>query len=388
MNLTFDDGKLFYDLYAALLGFVNHKLKVSSEHFSNSAEYTSTPPEARVAVRDALFAHRELIDEFVNENPAKLSPDQLAIVATWKHAVVGKFYVFRYLSKYTIFLSSGGSPNRAYGVLGLADPLEEVIGPYLPRLITTVLVPFQGKIIYDGLVSGYNISFGGGIKRMLNEEYKQDKEAFGIITSLPFEGENQPMREEPEAPFAEKPKKSKKMSAASRSASAMEVRGILTTLIEMTDSFCNEFLNDEYADLCRKLATALARKRPSPLLQGRLETWACGIVRTIGWVNYLDDRSQKPHLKLPFIDKAFGVAESTGQGKSKAIRTMFKIRNFDPRWTLPSKMDENPMVWMLEVNGFLMDIRNAPRELQEVAFERGLIPYIPADRAEAGGKEE
>jgi len=63
---------------------------------------------------------------------------------------------------------------------------------------------------------------------------------------------------------------------------------------------------------------------------------------------------------------------------------MFKIRNFDPRWTLPSKMDENPMVWMLEVNGFLMDIRNAPRELQEVAFAKGLIPYVPEDRAGAG----
>ena len=110
----------------------------------------------------------------------------------------------------------------------------------------------------------------------------------------------------------------------------------------MTDSFCNEFLNEEYAELCRKLATALARKRPSPLLQGKLETWACGVVRTIGWVNYLDDRSQKPHLKLPFIDKAFGVAESTGQGKSKLIRKMFKIRNFDPKWTLPSRMDDNP----------------------------------------------
>jgi len=36
---------------------------------------------------------------------------------------------------------------------------------------------------------------------------------------------------------------------------------------------------------------------------------------------------------------------------------------------------------MLEVNGFLMDIRSAPRELQEVAFEKGLIPYIPADRS-------
>ena len=53
------------------------------------------------------------------------------------------------------------------------------------------------------------------------------------------------------------------------------------------------------------------------------------------------------------------------------------------KWTLPSKMDENPMVWMLEVNGFLMDIRHAPRELQEAAFEKGLIPYIPADGDEA-----
>lgn len=395
MNLTFEEGKLFYDLYAALLSFVNGKLKVSPAAFSNTQEYTSRPPEARVAIRDALFAHRELIDEFIQENPANLKADELRVVASWKHAVVGKFYVFRHLAKYTVFLSSGGSPNKAYGVLGLADPLEEVIGPYLPRLIETVLLPFNGKIIYDGLVSGYNISFGGGIKRMLKEEYKQAKEAFGIITSLPFEGVEPVPTKEDEAVIVTYDRsgqahetriggKRSRKATAGRSTSSLEVQTVLPTLIEMTDLFCEEFLNGEYADMCRKLAMALARKRPSPLLQGRLETWACGTVRTIGWVNYLDDRTQTPHLKLPFIDKAFGVAESTGQGKSKAIRTMFKIRNFDPRWTLPSKMDENPMVWTLEVNGFLMDIRHAPRELQEAAFSKGLIPYIPADRAEAG----
>jgi hypothetical protein len=304
MQVTFDEGKLFYDLYAALLSFVNRKLKVSSEQFSNSREYTSTPPEARVAVRNALFAHRELIDEFVKENPAKLSTDQLEIVGAWKHAVVGKFYVFRHLTKYTIFLGSSGSPNKAYGVLGLADPLEEVIGPYLPRLIETVLLPFNGRIIYDGLVSGYNITFGGGIKRSLNEEYKQAKEAFGIITSLPFEGE-EPKRTEGDKEEAvivtyDRSGKSHKTriggkrprkAVAARSASSTEVQIILTTLIEMTDSFCKQFLNDEYAELCRKLAGVLARKRPSPLLQGKLETWACGIIRTIGRVNYLDDRS-------------------------------------------------------------------------------------------------
>ena len=386
MKLTFDESNLFYDLYAALLSFVNQKLKVSVEQFSNAREYTSTPPEARVAVRDALFAHRELIDEFVKENPADLSTDQLEIVGSWKHAIVGKFYIFRYLAKYTVFLTSGGAPNKAYGVLGLTDPMEEVIGPNLPRLITAVLLPFQGKIIYDGLVSGYNITFGGGVKRSLNEDYKQAKEAFGIITSLPYASE------ERKAASPEKPKQSKRRSpgttaaAGSRSASG-EAKEIAGELVKLTDAFCRKFLNEEYAQLCRKLAETLARKRPSPLLSGRLETWAAGIVRTIGWVNFLHDPSQTPHMALSSIDQAFGIGESTGAAKLKTIRTMLRIRQFDHKWTLPSKMDENPMVWMLEVNGLLMDIRDTPRETQEVAFKKGLIPYIPADRAEAGEED-
>jgi len=52
----------------------------------------------------------------------------------------------------------------------------------------------------------------------------------------------------------------------------------------------------------------------------------------------------------------------------------------DPNWTLPSRLDDNPMVWTLQVNGLHVDIRRAPRQLQEIAFKKGLIPYIPADR--------
>jgi hypothetical protein len=378
MNVTFDEGKLFYDLYAALLSFANRRLNVSSELFTDARQYTSTPPEARVAIRDALFADRELIDEFVRDNPANLKADHLEIVHSWKHALPGKYYVFRHLKKYTVFLTSGGSPNKAYGVLGLADPLEDVVGPILPRLVTTVLLPFQGRIIYDGLISGYNIIFGGGVKRTLNDEYKRAKQAFGIITSLG----------DAPVPATEPLKKSEQRSrdetvvVGFRSASD-HAKSIAKALIPMTDAFCQEFLNEEYAELCRKLVTALARKRPSPLLQGRLETWASGVVRTIGWVNFLHDPAQIPHLKLYCIDEAFGISESTGAAKLKAIRTMFRIRQFDHKWTLPSRMHDNPRVWILEVNGFLMDIRSAPRNLQEAAFQKGLIPYIPADRAES-----
>ena len=44
--------------------------------------------------------------------------------------------------------------------------------------------------------------------------------------------------------------------------------------------------------------------------------------------------------------------------------------------------EKNPMIWMLLINDFLVDIRIMPREVQVAAFNQGLIPYIPANRDE------
>jgi hypothetical protein len=145
----------------------------------------------------------------------------------------------------------------------------------------------------------------------------------------------------------------------------------------LVDAFCKQHLNAEYADLCRKLTEKLARKRPSPLLSGKPQTWAYGIVRTIGWVNFLDDKSQTPHLKLTAIDKAFGVGESTGQGKSMLIRKMLKITPMDPAWSLRSRIEKNPMAWMIQVNDFLVDARFLKREIQEEALQKRLIRISP-----------
>lgn len=60
-------------------------------------------------------------------------------------------------------------------------------------------------------------------------------------------------------------------------------------IVSLTDSFCRGHLNDEYQALCRKMAGVLARKRPSPLLSGKPESWACGIARVIARSNYLGD---------------------------------------------------------------------------------------------------
>jgi hypothetical protein len=150
-------------------------------------------------------------------------------------------------------------------------------------------------------------------------------------------------------------------------------------IIELTNDFSAEHLNDEYAQLIRYAVAALCRKRPSPLATGRVNTWACGIVHAIGMANYLFDQSQTPHIGASELYNIFGVGHSTGQGKSKQVRNILKISQLDHHWSLPSKIDQNPMTWMLSVNGMVVDVRSMPLEVQEMALAQGLIPYIPSE---------
>src|SRR5258708_28988458 len=188
MLLTPPDVELFFTLHRALMFFVNQRLKVIPNDVASPDEFSSLSPEVRLKVRDAFLNHIDLLQEFVDENPAHLTNDELDIIRSWQHLVHGKFYVFRELKKYTVFLSSG-EQHVAYGVLALSQPFEELIGPYLPVLTQTVLLPFKDVIVYDGLMTSYRISFGGGIKRMLNESFKEAKTRHGIVTSLPMSGE-------------------------------------------------------------------------------------------------------------------------------------------------------------------------------------------------------
>jgi hypothetical protein len=367
MLIARPEGELFYKLHRALMFFVNQRLHVLADHLASPTDFGRLPPEPRIRVRNAFLEHTDLLQTFVVENPDHLSDEELDIARSWRHLVAGKFLLFRKLKNYTVFLSTS-QPPIAYGVLALAQQFEELVGPDLPVLTETVLLPFKDKIIYDGLLNAFRISFGPGIRRSLNETFKEAKARHGIVTSLPLSDEPMPApapktRPRPKAP-----------------AKKMETAEVLQVITEQIDQFCRENLNDEFAVICRKLAEKLARKRPSPLLRGSPNAWASGIVRNIGWVNFLDDKAQTPHLRLGDIDAHFGISSSTGATKLAAIRKMFKLHRFDPNWTLPSRLQDNPMVWMLGVNELMMDIRDAPREAQEVAFQKGLIPYIPADR--------
>jgi hypothetical protein len=184
MLLTRPEAELFFKLHRALMFFVNQQLHVLPE-IKTIDEYSCQPPEARFKVHQAFLDELDLIEKFIDENPFGFSEEELKIVQSWHNLVAGKFFIFRDLKKYTVFLSSEVQPI-AYGVLALTEPFEDLVGPYLPVMTETTLLPFKDKIVYDGLLSSFNISFGGGIRRSFKESYEAAKKRLGIVTSLPI----------------------------------------------------------------------------------------------------------------------------------------------------------------------------------------------------------
>ncbi len=161
------------------------------------------------------------------------------------------------------------------------------------------------------------------------------------------------------------------------------MRAKFKTIVTFTDAFSETHLNDEYAQLARYAAAALCRKRPSPLLKGRETSWACGIIYALGVVNFLFSKEDTPYMTASELCNYFGVSTSTGSKKSKEVSDILKMTQLDPNWCLPSKMNDNPLAWMVMLDGYAVDARDLPRHMQELAYEQGAIPYIPEEQGKS-----
>ena len=184
MKLLREETDLFYRLMWELQFYTNHRRRILAD-IDSVAGYANLSMNAKVKVRDSLWENPGLIDAYVKKNPNGLHAEELDIVSKWKRFVSGTFYIYRCLKKHNIFI---GENSKVYGVLALHDNLEKMFyGQRLPIMVQTVLLPFKGKIIYDGILRGYNITFGSGIRSTLKEEYMAAKQNGRIITTLESE---------------------------------------------------------------------------------------------------------------------------------------------------------------------------------------------------------
>ncbi len=149
----------------------------------------------------------------------------------------------------------------------------------------------------------------------------------------------------------------------------------------LTDRFCAERLDAEYAELCRKLVAKLARKRPSPLERGDPRIWAAAALYTVGSLNFIFDREQELHVSGDELSALTGVPKSTIANKAKAIRDLLGLHRLDPELCRRELLDRHPFAWLVEVDGVIVDARRLPAPLQDEARRRGLIPDLPEPTA-------
>lgn len=152
-------------------------------------------------------------------------------------------------------------------------------------------------------------------------------------------------------------------------------------MIQITDRFCAEHLDLEYAELCRRLVGRLGRKRPSPLARGQARIWAGGVLHAIGTLNFLFDPSQRPHLMPSDLFRLAGVSAATASNKSREIRSLLGVDPFDPELCRSELTEASPLQRLVEAGGLIV-----PRELIveiEDATEDFLAEWDGADQEAA-----
>lgn len=105
-------------------------------------------------------------------------------------------------------------------------------------------------------------------------------------------------------------------------------------LIEMTSGFCEKHLDEEYRDLCIRLIRKMSRKRTVPFMTGRMDIWAAGIVNALGNINFVFHSESDPHICADDICNYFCVKKATVGNKSRKIRELMKLREFDKEFSI------------------------------------------------------
>ncbi|MEM6261390.1 MAG: DUF6398 domain-containing protein [Bacteroidota bacterium] len=139
-------------------------------------------------------------------------------------------------------------------------------------------------------------------------------------------------------------------------------------ITELATSFCAQKLDDEYLELTEKVIGKLARKRPSPLLRGKTEIWAAGVVHALGQTNFLYDKETEPHVSYSELNEFFGTKKSSVGNKAADIRSMLRIKQLTSAEYMTSKMKSwNPLMNIAFVDGMMVPIASLPEQYQKIA---------------------
>jgi hypothetical protein len=180
MTLTRKEYQEFLKTHLDLLFYVGHKKSVLPKDLSLK-NFLNLDFQIKFKCRESLFDDESIIDEYIASNFDQLTTDQIKILGGFKKKIRSTFVIFKCLTDYAIFIDT--KDNKFYAVTALGDSFDTFFDKF-PVSISTTLIPFKDKIIYDGFIQSLGLYYGRNMTDAMNEDYKKAKRKKEILTML------------------------------------------------------------------------------------------------------------------------------------------------------------------------------------------------------------
>ena len=180
MTLTDKEYKEFLKTHLDLLFYVGHKKSVLPKDLSLK-KFLTLDFQIKFKCRESLFEDENIIDEYIASNFDHLTTDQIKILVGFKKKIRSSFVIFKCLTNYAIFIDT--KVYRFYAVKALGDSFK-IFFDNFPVNISTTLIPFKDKIIYDGFIQSSGVYYGRNMTETMNADYKKARANKEIVTSL------------------------------------------------------------------------------------------------------------------------------------------------------------------------------------------------------------
>ena len=109
-------------------------------------------------------------------------------------------------------------------------------------------------------------------------------------------------------------------------------------LTQMVGEFCDEYLNDEYKDICQKIIEDMAKGKSVYFERGKLEVWASAIIYAVCQINSVFDETSEVHITRKDILNHFNTKQSVVSRKAINLRNIY---NLDSKYCLMEESKED-----------------------------------------------
>lgn len=165
--LDYEDSRLFLKLYYAVLDFTNDRYKIKPNYNVFNSNYNISDLSLIV---ETFWIYKEIIiEEFCYINPFKLQDFELELVLDFKKSVRDVFIIMEYFENYAAFMSL----DNVYMVKGIKRNICEIFFYNdLPVGVYATILPFKGKLVFDGIALQLQINMNLNFYNMLDNVYR------------------------------------------------------------------------------------------------------------------------------------------------------------------------------------------------------------------------